>query len=108
MICFSDYHLLSLANYSSTYQQVDMAPTKKDKVVKKEKNEEAPTELKKEEAPTKEKKEGGKKNNGAHLRASDHLKKPRKEPTGKPRGRRPGQKNKKTKNTEIWLRNLRK
>ena len=94
-----------------------MAPTKKDKVVKKEKNEEAPTDAKKEEAPTelkkeevstKEKKEGGKKNNGAHLRASDHLKKPRKEPTGKPRGRRPGQKNKKTKNTEIWLRNLRK
>ena len=94
-----------------------MAPTKKDKVVKKEKNEEAPTDAKKEEAPTelkkeevstKEKKEGGKKNNGAHLRVSDHLKKPRKEPTGKPRGRRPGQKNKKTINTEIWLRNLRK
>ena len=103
-----------------------MAPTKKDKVVKKEKNEEAPTDVKKEEAPTelkkekdpaeinmeevplKEKKEGGKKNNGAHLRVSDHLKKPRKEPTGKPRGRRPGQKNKKTINTEIWLRNLRK
>ena len=49
-------------------------------------------------AATAEKKEDGRKNNGAHLRVPDHLKKPKKEyvPTGKPRGRRPGQKNKKT------------
>ena len=34
---------------------------------------------------------------GAHLRVPDHLKKPKKEyvPTGKPRGRAKGQKNKK-------------
>ena len=44
------------------------------------------------------KKEDGRKNNGAHLKVPDHLKKPKNEyvPTGKPRGRRPGQKNKKT------------
>ena len=53
-------------------------------------------------APTKEdataKKEDGRKNNGAHLKVPDHLKKGRKAyvPTGKPRGRAPGQKNKKT------------
>ena len=52
-------------------------------------------------APTKEdataKKEDGRKNNGAHLKVADHLKKGRKAyvPTGKPRGRAPGQKNKK-------------
>ena len=45
-----------------------------------------------------EEKEDGRKNNGAHLRVPDHLKKPRNNrvPTGNPTGRRPGQKNKKT------------
>ena len=51
-----------------------MAPTKKNKVDEEEKNEEVPAE---------EKKEDGRKNNGAHLRVPDHLKKPKKEPTGK-------------------------
>jgi len=48
------------------------------------------------------KKEDGRKNNGAHLKVPDHLKKPKKEyvPTGKPRGRKPGQKNKKTMRAE--------
>merc|ERR1712180_480977 len=40
----------------------------------------------------KEKKEDGRKNNGAHLRVPDELKKTKKYvPTGKPRGRRKGQ-----------------
>ena len=53
-------------------------------------------------APTKEdavaKKEDGRKNNGAHLKVPDHLKKPKAVyvPTGKPRGRKAGQKSKKT------------
>ena len=55
-------------------------------------------------APTKEdapaKKEDGRKNNGAHLKVPDHLKVPRNTyvPTGKPRGRAPGQKSKK----KMW------
>ena len=94
------FKLLAKVDHSSEIsKQVNMAPTKKNKVDEEEKNEEVPAE---------EKKEDGRKNNGAHLRVPDHLKKPRKEPTGNPRGRRPGQKNKKTKNTEIWLRNLKK
>ena len=50
----------------------------------------------KEDAPAK--KEDGRKNNGAHLKVPDHLKKPKNVflPTGKPKGRKPGQKNKKT------------
>ena len=47
-----------------------------------------------EDAPVK--KEDGRKNNGAHLKVPDHLKKPEYVPTGKPGGRRPGHKNKKT------------
>ena len=49
------------------------------------------------------KKEDGRKNNAptANLpRVPDHLKKPPYVPTGKPRGRRPGQKNKKTMRAE--------
>ena len=40
---------------------------------------------------------------GAHLRVPDHLKKPKKDyvPTGKPRGRAKGQKNKKVVREEI-------
>ena len=40
---------------------------------------------------------------GAHLRQPDHLKKPKTicVPTGKPRGRAPGQKNKKTIRAEM-------
>ena len=59
-------------------------------------------------APTKQEEEKKKDGRGAHLRVPDHLKKPKNEyvPTGKPRGRRPGQKNKKTMNTDIWLANL--
>ena len=47
----------------------------------------------KEDAPAK--KEDGRKNNGAHLKVPDHLKKPKAVyvPTGNPRGRKPGQKN---------------
>ena len=61
-----------------------MAPTKKDAPAKKD---DAPP-AKKEDAPAK--KEDGRKN-------KDHLKVPRNTyvPTGKPRGRAPGQKNKK-------------
>ena len=53
----------------------------------------APT---KDDAPVKEEKRG------QHLRVPDHLKKPKKEyvPTGKPRGRAPGQKSKKTMRAE--------
>ena len=59
-------------------------------------------------APTKKEEEKKEERRGAHLRVPDHLKKPKKEyvPTGKPRGRRPGQKNKKTINTDIWLANM--
>ena len=55
-------------------------------------------------APTKEDKE---EKRGAHLRVPDHLKKPKNVyvPTGKPRGRAPGTKNKKTLNAEKWARN---
>ena len=66
-----------------------MAPTKKDAPVKKD---DAPA--KKEDAPAK--KEDGRKNKD-HLKVPEHLKVPKNTyvPTGKPRGRAPGQKNKK-------------
>ena len=50
----------------------------------------------KEDAPAKEEKRG------AHLKVPDHLKKPKAVyvPTGKPRGRAKGQKNKKTMRAE--------
>ena len=47
------------------------------------------------------KKEDGRKNNAKNLpKVPDHLKKAEYVPTGKPRGRRPGQKNKKTMRAE--------
>ena len=57
-------------------------------------------------APTKDDSSAKEEKRGAHLRVPDHLKKPKRVPTGKPTGRAPGQKNKNTMRAEQNRKNL--